>query len=94
MGVSPVVAQMREEKSPVPVLMWAGKSPVVAKNSDRGEGCGWAEAHAQMRMRISAAQSNAVVSGQRARRHHETSARCVLSPCCRRRGQERVAAAG
>ncbi len=64
MGVSPVVAQMREEKSPVPVLMWAGKSPVVAKISDRGEGCGWAESYAQMRMRISAAQSNAVASRQ------------------------------
>jgi hypothetical protein len=51
---SPVLAQMREETSPVPVLMWTGKALVVAKISDRGEGCGWAESHAQMRMRISA----------------------------------------
>ena len=35
--------------------------------SDRGEGCGLAEFHAQMRMPIRAAQSNAVVSGQGAR---------------------------
>jgi hypothetical protein len=61
--VSPVVAQMRQEKSPVPVLMWAGKTPVVANMSDRGEGRGWVESQALKRMRISAAQSNAVASG-------------------------------
>jgi hypothetical protein len=62
-----VEAQMREEKSPVPVLMWAGKAPIVANLSDRGEGCGWVESREQMRMSMSAAQSNAVARGDRAR---------------------------
>ena len=48
---SPVLAQMRAEKSPVPVLMWAGKTPVSAKMSGRGEpAVGWVESLAQLRM--------------------------------------------
>jgi hypothetical protein len=47
-GVSLVVAQMPEETSPVPVLMWAAKAPVVADLSDGGESRGWAESHAQI----------------------------------------------
>ena len=35
---SPIMAKMQEEKSPVPMAMWAGKTPVLAEISDRGEG--------------------------------------------------------
>ena len=65
--MSPVVAQMREEKSPVPVLMWAGKAPAVATISFRTavRAVAAAEFHAQIEGCLSAQAQRSCERGER-----------------------------